>query len=236
MSIKWIGESDYWTAPVCQDNPQFVMAISEDWVLDVATMRSSARKLSLRAGLSCTSRLAMRVALGSTSLNPKWSPLEWNGACVAKAPASAANLGVRFLNHNKYVQFLQDVAPDLARFGVLEEYIDGPQFEVDGYAVGGKVTCFRPLLQCWNPTGDLILGYERKNPHGDWLEAVLTAVEMIGLNDTPFCVEMRYHVPCKQWKIIEVHARLGEDPGLAELMWDEYPIAVIERACRSVVD
>ena len=169
-------------------------------------------------------------------LNPRWVPLEWNGPSVVKAPASAANLGVRFLPHNEYIGYLQTIAPDLARFGVLEEFIDGPQYELDGYVVGGVIGCFHFLLQHWNEAGDTILGYERKNPAtGESLEAALTAVRSMGIDDSPFCVEMRHDLRRGGWKIIEVHARLGEDPGLGELMSDEYPLNVIERACLSAI-
>jgi len=125
--IRWFGESEHWQVPVCAEGPRFAMALTERWVLDVARCDLAARKLSLQAGLNCTSRLALRVALASTSLNPRWTPWEWNGAVAIKAPASAANLGVRFLHSNEYIEYLQAAAPDLARFGVLEEYVDGPQ-------------------------------------------------------------------------------------------------------------
>jgi hypothetical protein len=42
---------------------------------------------------------------------------------------------------------------------------------------------------------------------------------------------MRYDRRRGGWKLIEIHARLGEDHGLAALMSDEDLLAVIERAC-----
>jgi hypothetical protein len=230
--IQWLGESRHWEVPACAGVPRFVMALTERWVLETATLATPGRRLGLRAALNCTSRLALRVALAATNLNPRWSPLEWHGPSVAKAPASAANLGVRFLPHNEYIGYLQAVAPDLARFGVVEDYIDGPQYELDGYVVGGEAGWFHPLLQHWNEAGDAILGYERKEPSvGGIREAALAAVRAIGLDDSPFCVEMRYDPRHEAWRVIELHARLGEDPGLAALMADEYPLNVIERAC-----
>src|SRR5262249_9453933 len=157
--VQWFGVSDHWQVEECNECPQFAMPLTERYVLDVATRTDNVRRLTLQAALNCTSRLALRVALGGTSLNPHWKPLEWNGLTVVKAPASAANLGVRFLPPNEYIQYLQAVAPDLARFGVVEEYIDGPQYELDGYVIGGKVGWFQPLLQEWNESQDAILGY-----------------------------------------------------------------------------
>jgi hypothetical protein len=230
--VQWVGESDYWVAPKCLGDPEFIMPLSEDSVLEVATTQTTARKLSLQAAINCTSRLALRVALAATGLNPRWQPLEWPGACVVKAPASCANLGVRFLPTNWYISALAQVAPDLARFGVIEERIEGPQYEVDGFVVGGRIEYFSPLLQHWNGAGDKILGYQRQEPTDrDWAGAARAAVEAVGIDDAPFCLEMRHDQRRGGWKLIEIHARLGEDPGLPALMSDEDPLQVIERAC-----
>jgi hypothetical protein len=230
--VQWVGESDHWVASECQGKPQFIMPLCEDTVLEVATAPSAARKLSLQAAINCTSRLALRVALSATKLNPPWHPLAWHGPSVVKAPASCASLGVRFLPANWYIAALARVAPDLARFGVVEERIEGPQYELDGFVVGGQVGYFSALLQHWNEAGDKILAYERHAPpHEGWLDAALGAVKAVGINDAPFCVELRYDIGRRQWKVIEIHARLGEDPGLPALMSDENPLRVIERAC-----
>jgi hypothetical protein len=230
--VRWVGESDYWSAPECSGEPAFIMPLSEDSVLEVARMQTAARKLSLQAALNCSSRLAMRVALASTRLNPVWHPLEWPGPAAVKAPASCANLGVRFLPANWYIRTLAEVAPDLARFGVIEERIEGPQYELDGFVIGGRIEHFAPLLQHWNEAGDRILRYERQQPPDrDWLPAARAAVRAAGIDDAPFCLEMRHDRRSGSWKLIEIHARLGEDPGLAALMSDEDPLHVIERAC-----
>lgn len=95
--VHWVGACDHWSVPDFPGEPQFVMPLSELDVLLVATIPTVARKLSLQAALNCTSRLALRVALAVTGLNPPWQPLAWPGPSVIKAPASTANLGVRFL-------------------------------------------------------------------------------------------------------------------------------------------
>jgi len=229
--VQWVGDSDYWVAPECRGDPEFIMPLSEDSVLEVARLQTTARKLSLQAAINCTSRLALRVALATTGLNPCWHPLEWPGPSVAKAPASCASLGVRFLAANWYIAALAQVAPDLARFGVIEERIEGPQYELDGFVVGGRIEYFCPLLQHWNEAGDKILAYERREPPDrDWVSAALAAVRAVGIDDAPFCLEMR-HDRRGGWQLIEIHARLGEDPGLPALMSDEDPLRVIERAC-----
>jgi hypothetical protein len=56
-------------------------------------------------------------------------------------------------------------------------------------------------------------------------------VRAVGIDDAPFCIEMRHDRRRGGWKLIEIHARLGEDPGLAAFMSDEDPLEVIERAC-----
>jgi hypothetical protein len=99
--IRWLGESEHWVVADTSEPAPFLMALTERYVLDVAAASTPVRKLSLQAGLNCTSRLALRVALASTNLNPKWTPFEWPGPSVAKAPASAANLGVRYLGGNE---------------------------------------------------------------------------------------------------------------------------------------
>jgi hypothetical protein len=208
------------------------MPLTERSVLEVARTCTSARKLPLKAALNCTSRLALRVALAATNLNPKWHPFEWCGPSVVKAPASSANLGIAFLPPSEYIGYLQAAAPDLARFGVVEELVEGPQYELDGFVLRSEVRPFCPLLQHWNEDANKILGYERKEPPGrEWLDACLAAIRAVGITDAPFCIELRHDVRRGGWKIIEINARLGEDPGLASLMCDKYPLDVIAEAC-----
>jgi hypothetical protein len=231
--VKWLGRSNYWDDPEDSGgDPRFVMPLTEQAVFDVANWPGGARRLSLQAAVNCTSRLAMRVALAATGLNPAWRPVECFDSSVVKAPASVANLGVRFLPPNEYTEALRSAAPDLARFGIVEELVDGPQYEVDGFVLGRCVSHFHPLLQHWNEGSDEILRYERKVPPGqDWRPAVLTTLRAVGLCDSPFCLEMRLDHRTGSWRVIEIHARLGADPGLGELMWDRSPLRVIEQAC-----
>lgn len=199
------------------------------------------RRLSRGAALNCTSRLALRVALASTGLNPEWWPYLYDPLLsgvgrVIKAPASCANNGIRALLPTEHTALLESVAPELARFGVVERYVEGPQFEMDGFVIGGRVHFFHPILQRWNDAGDRIVAYEREEPdkhQPGFREAVEMAVKAVGLDDAPFCAELR--ITAEGWKLIEIHARLGEDLGLSELMWDTSPLEEIERVCSASV-
>ena len=226
MSIIWLGESDEWK-PLRRDAGEFLMPLVEESVLDAAQSLFDGRRLSLTAAVNCTSRLALRVALSTTDLNPAWQPFVWQPG-VVKAPASCLNLGVRFLPENEYIDRLRGAAPALAGCGVVESLITGEAWELDGWIKRGRIGFFHPLRQEWNDGGDKILGYRRDAPHSGLFEAVQIAVAAAGLNDSAFCAEMRRSAD--GWKLIELNARLGEDAGLAQLMSDTDPLAVIENA------
>lgn len=194
-------------------------------MLDVAVSTTSLKKASLRATFACTSRLALRVALSATGLNPQWQPMPWQPG-VVKAPASSLNQGVRFLPTNEYVEALSKVNPELAKIGVLEEYIQGESWELDGCVIDGNIKFFHPIRQKWNEENTKILRYERLTAPGIGV-AVRKAVIAIGLNNSPFCAELRF-TPRGNWKIIEIHCRLGEDAKLAAAMWDCDPLVQIE--------
>src|SRR5436309_10697333 len=95
--VQWVGESDHWTVPQCPECPRFVMPLTERCVLSVATMDNPSRKLSLQAALNCTSRLALRVALAGTTLNPQWQPLQGPGQSWSRPPLRSGTLVVGFL-------------------------------------------------------------------------------------------------------------------------------------------
>jgi hypothetical protein len=229
--VAWIGASRVWHPPPRDDKPpEFAMALVEDTVLQVGARRDGTRHLSLAAAINCSSRLALRVALATTGLNPDWWPYRFGGSRkrrVVKAPASALGSGVREFGHPiEEVQELELYAPELAQFGVVEEYADGEQYELDGFVLGGRPTFFHPLRECW--VAGRIASYRRADPPSGLREAVATAVRAIGLDDSPFCAELRHSAG--RWVLIEVHARLGEDEGLVEQMWDSCPLRAIEAA------
>lgn len=234
--VKWVGRSEHWRPPPEPRQPWYAMPLTEDDVLPVAFGPDVACKLPRHAAVNCTSRLALRVALAHTGLNPGWEPVPWGtGDRVVKAPASALSSGVRRIRENGETRLLRKYAPELADHGVIEEAVHGPQYEQDGFVLDGFVRYFHPLLQHWDAAGERIVRYERLNPN-DWAgefqyglrAAVAVAVRAAGLDNCPFCCELRWQHH-RGWKVIELNARLGEDAGLAALMWDADPLAEIEK-------
>ena len=47
--IQWVGESDYWVAPECRGDPEFIMPLSEDSVLQVARSEHMREQLGVVA-------------------------------------------------------------------------------------------------------------------------------------------------------------------------------------------
>jgi len=235
--IKWVGESGHW--PISSSNDGlFVMPLVEETVLEVAFSADYAnhRRLLPGAAAACTSRLAQCVALSGTGLNPKWEPIKlWADRRIAvKAAASSLNQGVRFYHPTEYTELLTKYLPELVHFGVMEEFLDGAAWEIDGAIVGGQALTFHPLLQEWSGDGTRILAYRRATPEMPGIQdAALAAVHAVGLDDCPFCVELREAIT--GWKVIEIHARLGEDQGLAAMMSDEPPLEAIRRFATKVV-
>lgn len=241
MAVYWAGQSPYWRKPrrrLPVDGHAF--ALVEAAVLDVAfdPRYNHLRRLSKQAALNCSSRCYQRSAL-DPSLNPAWEAFHWRPG-VLKAPTSRANAGVVFCRNDRYLERLRAVWPGYegTMSGIWEEFIEGEAWEVDGYAAGttvaseptvypGLVHTFHPLRQHWNRANDRILRYERAEPPLGIGQAVRLAVRSVGLMYSPFCVELRY-TPRKEWKVIEIHARLGEDRGLARKMWPRDPLRYIE--------
>jgi len=185
------------------------------------------------AAVNCSSRLALRVALATTGLNPEWWPFRFGGGAkprVVKAPSSALGSGVRqFRERIEEVALLEAFAPELAQFGVVEELVHGAQYEADGFVLGGRVTFFHPLVQSWR--GERIVAYRRCEPPHGFRDAVARALRAVGLDDAPFCAELRHRRG--RWVVIELHARLGEDAGLPRKMWPTSPLAAIEKAAEA---
>jgi hypothetical protein len=228
-----MGTSEHWRPRPDPGRARFTMALVEDAVLPVGALGDETRHVPLRAALNCSSRLALRVALSTTGLNPEWWPYRFGGSStrrVVKAPSSALGSGVRhFGDLIEEVAILERHAPELAQFGVVEQLVDGEQYEADGFVLGGQATFFHPLHQSW--CHGRIRAYERCHPPEGFHEAVEAALRATGVDDAPFCAEMKHHDG--RWFLIDLHARLGEDPGLDEVMWDRPVLDVIEEAALS---
>lgn len=226
-TIRWVG------VDAIHDDPTvYAMALDEESVLDVAFLHEGQRRLSRSAAVACTSRLAQRVALATTGLNPEWEPWHFRPG-VVKAPASTLNQGVRFflpLDTMPAVSRLAAHVPELARLGVVEAFIAGDAWELDGFVIEGEISFFKPMRQWWTPDWAKIVGYERDRAPVDLYLAAQKAIWAVGLDNSPFCIELRH--AAGRWYVIEIHARLGEDDekGLLAVMCDRNPYQVIEEA------
>ncbi len=235
--ILWVGanQSRYWPRQQTPDWAVVAMPLNEASVLRTAfdATYTGYRRLSRTAALAATSRLAQRVALASTGLNPKWQPCPWQSG-VVKAPTSVENQGVGYLPANWYTRNLRRYARELSSIGVVEEWLEGEAWEQDGYIVKGQLGWFWPLRQHWDPRNTKIRKYQRAKtlPGPDGLrESTAIVVRTIGLADCCFCAEWR--LTKNGWRLIEIQARLGQDEGLAELMVDGgKPLQTVESVVR----
>jgi len=202
----------------------------EEEVLNVAFGEQYAgfKRVSKRAAICVTSRLALRVALAHTELNPSWNVYRWAPG-VFKFPASTHNEGIVFAPQIETVRLLDAYCPELACFGIWEEKLEGAHYEVDGVVLGGSVKVISFVSQVWD--GQQITDYIPQHKHAlpPYFQAALHAsIEAIGLKDSPFCIEFMRTLD--GWKVIDFHARLGEDEQLKEIMCDgKNPIGVICR-------
>lgn len=94
--------------------------------------------------------------------------------------------------------------------GIVQEHVPGPQHEITGVVGGvGQQLWFEPLGQAWDGTF-----IERYHPepelHEEMAELGAEAVRRLGLSWCFVCLEAR-RAPTG-WKVIEVHARPGDDP------------------------
>jgi len=233
--IYWIGNSENWDKPL---HPRagnmvdsYAFPLVEETVLETAfsPLYVGYGRLSQQAAINCTSRFALRSALNvddvSRALNPRWlAHHDFGDGLVVKAPASCQNQGIGFALPNEYSHRLLAYAREAdmalsshlekikAGTGVVEQYIPGPQYEADGIVIDGKA-----ILLGWSQQegeNGKIVQYIRLPLQGDFgfeapAEVIETAVKALGLDNCPFCFEMKR--TNDGWKIIDAHARLGED-------------------------
>lgn len=224
-----------------KSNIKTVVPLVEKVVLScgLAVSKTGLRGNNLETATICTDRLSQRRALKKTGLNPRWQVYSTNerpfigrkwlasrrsGPVVLKKPASARSEGVRiayngedlekFLNEKNFTRQtwrLRRVGFEPNYDFLIEEFIEGENWEVDGVS-REKVSCvFRPLKQTWTKTGEKIVKYEAVTPPLGLVEAAIKAVEACGIKWSGWCVELKGSA--NNWKVIEVNARLGEDGG-----------------------
>lgn len=192
----------------------------EDAVLPcgyVTTKLGLKKGIDLDAALRCVDRKLQRESLPDY-LNPVWRIDTTEGLkfpIVAKTPASAANSGVTFLEGpgnlpkkvNKETSILNSYYTPTYHH-IFEEYYDAPQWEVNGVIYGNNcIKYFHPLRQVWNEQNTYITEYIPELPAKGLLSSTTEAIKALRLNSCTFGVELRG----PPWKVIEVHARLGEE-------------------------
>lgn len=163
-------------------------------------------------------------------LNPRWQYLrraqDMTGDLIVKAPASKLGLGcihikdaspqtlewaelaARSRSANDEIRLSQVMGFDC--HSIIEEIIPGPQVEISAIvnSHGRVARWLNPILQIWDDYGDRIERYEPYHEDAGPLRAMLRAiVDIFSLKSCGVNIETR------QGKIIEVHARLGEEVG-----------------------
>lgn len=233
MSIQWVGYSQFWSPVEPSSLNLYAMPLVEEAVLSVAFDKryEGKRRLSRQGAINCSSRVALRKALEGVGLNPRWEKFQYpKHPSVLKAPASTSGSGIHLLTQSPSLDRLKEYAPEEALWGVVEEWIEGPQWEIDGFVLEGNIHFFFPLRQHWDR--GRIVKYERELFTFGLRNAAADAIRAVGLDNCPFCVEMR--LSGGRWIIIELNARLGEDPGLSALIWDMDPLSVIEQTAYKI--
>lgn len=218
--IYWVGNSSVWLKPRVPEKPEYAMPLVEEAVLETAfsPVFSGLKRLSQDAAIACISKFEQRMKLQSTGLNPSWIPFDWpDKPSVLKTSASWENLGITFNTISEPMHYLKEYAPELVRKGVIEERIEGIHYQMDGVVLDGSVYAFSLIRQDWNKEHTKILKYVTRGRIG-WLDPSFAAIQAIGLDNSPFCIEIVVSPNRGLPYIIEVNARLGEDTRLPEIM------------------
>ena len=243
-----------------QERPvKIVVPLVEKVVLACAMVvdKTGLRGNSLETAIICTDRLSQRKALENTGLNPKWTIyssihdreyFSKKFPVVLKKPASARSEGVKIaynqnnltnllkLNFNNIVTrqmnrlYQVGFKPDYDF--IIEEFIEGENWEVDGISREKVAHIFRPLKQIWSKSGEKIVEYQALNPPLALINSAIKAIEACGIKWSGWCVELKGRA--NNWKVIEVNARLGEDDkSFYHLLSPEtYPV---EKLCQTLL-
>ncbi len=105
-----------------------------------------------------------------------------------------------------------DMGCDPTRQFIVEEFIDAPAFEMDGYVLNGRIENFGVIEQVTSaPPRFFIEGYKLP-ADGVWLDdAHVKPIHASRLSEMGFAIEFRGS------RVIEVNGRLGEDAGFPDL-------------------
>ena len=237
MKIGWVGSTDCFEQPLIQPaSPGVWCAMTEEavWRTVQHNAETAQRGILSHQALMCTSRLALRVALATTDLNPKWHPLYLPPGWIKRT--SVENNGVANVVERSVVdRHLELQCPEMANMGVWEQDVGGDAIEVDGFVKEGNhdFVVFHQLEQIWN--GDKIIQYipEEYYPAGrigldDFVRKV---IDRLQLSWTPFCFEFRRQRNPTRYYLIDAHCRFPEDKKLRDIMPD--PIGKVEKCIAS---
>jgi hypothetical protein len=197
--------------PLCEEAVFAVALASPEW---------------MPRSLACTHRLVQAELLGD--LSPRWwrphaypltGPPWW-----FKAPASDMSRGVRQVERasdlrRAFVECRRGAAENLGWLehleadtsgGIVQEHVSGPQYEITGVVGDPDVQLwFKPLRQTWR--GTFIERYDPAPEFADEMaELGAEVVRRLGLSWCFVCIEARR--TSAGWKVIEAHARPGDDP------------------------
>jgi len=199
-----------------------LVPLTEEAVLPCGAAASQLRLKGFNLGhaMLCSDRFLQRNTLPG-NLNPDWKrnaeDLGPFRDVIYKAPAFTMSEGVSLegvegFQHTPSRVRMRDLGFAGEPYWICEELLTGPQWEVTGITRDKVVRTFRPLVQTWDRPAGSVTRY-RYGPAEDAFDAIavaLQAVRALGLTWCAWNVELMKS-PSQGWKVIEVHARPGED-------------------------
>lgn len=183
--------------------------LTEEWVLACAFHnRLRPDGLRLHSALCAVDRLMQRTEL-PRHLNPSWDVLGGIEPLVIKARASTMSDGVTFTTGPAVTRLaaVTELGPGSM---LIEQDLPGPQFEINAIVgwMGDVIHTFPALEQEWSANRREIVRYRRaaKIDHDLGVHILDQAIAALGLAGCGVNLEYR------AGRVIEVQARLGEDP------------------------
>lgn len=188
-----------------------VVPLTEESVMLAGIVNQERRLggLHRQSALACVDRKTQRELLPD-DLSPRSAFLPYATPLVAKARSSSLAEGVGVLRHT-FSEQLRRLVPDIREGIVLEEYISGPQYEVNAVVgrVGSILRVFSTLRQEWDESAGRILSYEiETRPPCDVGYLCQRVANSLGLRSCGLNIEFRMRGDAPV--VIEVHCRVGE--------------------------
>jgi hypothetical protein len=162
MAIFWEGYSNLYDKGELSNPLIYHFPISGDAVLKTAFSTFPLFRISRQAAITSMSKLALRVRLSSTYLNPEWEPVKTSE------------------DFDKIAVY----APDLGQYGVKEEQLSSEVYIVNGVIIKSKLRMFSLVVENNGRYEQIMF------PSGIAL-AIKDAVEAIDINNCPFCLHFQ---------------------------------------------